>query len=128
MVNEMERLIAAIRSHAGSLDARTGQARFATVSSVDPETGYVRVVLRPEGTLTGWLPVLTNWCGSNWGLICLPTPGDQVLVIPQEGDAEHSIVLGRIFSDRQKPPNVPSGELWIVHRQGQAIKDRKSVV
>ena len=118
----MERLVAAIKRQSTLLDSRIGQARFATVSSVDADTGLVRVVLRPEGTLTGWLPVLTNWCGAGWGLICLPSPGDQVLVLPQEGNTEHNVVLGRIFSDLQKPPKAPVGELWMVHPQGQALK------
>ena len=118
----MERLLNALKAHAGALDQTVGQPRFGVVSSVDPDSGCARVLLQPEAVLTGWLPVLSPWAGSGWGLVCPPLPGDQVLVIPQEGDAEHGVIVGRAFSDTQRPPAAPAGELWMVHQSGSFLK------
>jgi phage baseplate assembly protein gpV len=53
---------------------------------------------------------------------CPPSPGDQVLVLTQEGDAEHGIIVGSAFSNAQMAPAAPVGELWIVHSSGSFIK------
>ena len=81
------------------LDQGGSQPRLATVTSVNPTAATVRVTLQPEGVLSGWLPVLSPWIGAGWGMYCPPSTGDQVLVIAQEGDAEHGIIIGRAFSD-----------------------------
>jgi uncharacterized protein involved in type VI secretion and phage assembly len=60
--------------------------------------------------------------GSGWGMCCPPSPGDQVLVVAQEGDAEHGIIIGSAYSNTHMPPNAPVGELWLVHRSGAFIK------
>lgn len=118
----MERLINAFKGHSGAQDALAGQPRFAKVTSVDPQLGTVRVQLQPEGVLTGWLPVLSAWVGCGWGLSCPPSPGDQVLVIPQEGDAENGVVVGRIWSQDATMPQTPVGELWLTHKSGSSIR------
>ena len=98
------------------------QPRLAIVSSSDPGTATARVLLQPEGVLTGWLPVLTQWAGSGWGISCPPSPGDQVLVLPQEGDAQHGLIIGRLFSNPIRPPQVNPGEITITHRSGCSIQ------
>ena len=118
----MDRLTNVLRAQAGQLDARMGQPRFGIVTSVNTEKALARVTLQPDGVLTGWLPVMTAWAGNGWGVVCPPSPGEQVCVIPQEGQAEHGIIVGRGFSDRQKPPAAPVGELWIVHKSGSFLK------
>ncbi|MBV8524315.1 MAG: phage baseplate assembly protein V [Acetobacteraceae bacterium] len=118
----MDQFLNAIKAQAGALDQGQGQPRFGIVTSVDPTSATARVTLQPEAVLTGWLPVLSPWTGPGWGVACPPTPGDQVLVIPQEGDAEHGVIVGRAYSAAQLPPPAPSGELWLVHRSGTFIK------
>ena len=118
----MERFLNALKAHAGALDQSIGQPRFAIVTSVDPASATARVQLQPEAILTGWLPVLSTWVGAGWGMVCPPSPGDQVLVLPQEGDAEHGVIVGRAFSDAQRPPAAPVGELWLVHKSGSFLK------
>ena len=118
----MDHLINALKAHSGGQDAATGQPRFGTVTSVDPSQGTVRVQLQPEGVLTGWLPMLAGWVGNGWGLSCPPTVGDQVFVLPQEGDAEHGIVIGRAWSQNAVVPNTPVGELWMTHRSGSYLR------
>ena len=51
-----------------------------------------------------------------------PSPGDQVLILAQEGSADHGVVVGRAFSGTQPAPSVATGELWLVHSSGTAIK------
>ena len=117
----MDRLLNALKAQAASLDRSLGQPRFGVVASVDPARYAARVSLQPEGVLTGWLPVLSAWTGAGWGAVCLPAPGDQVLVVPQEGDAEHGVIVGASYSDAARAPAAPAGELWLVHRSGAAL-------
>jgi phage baseplate assembly protein V len=118
----MEALLNLLKQHAGALDQGSSQPRLATVTSVDSSSATVRVTLQPEGVLTGWLPVLSPWIGAGWGMYCPPSPGDQVLVLAQEGEAEHGIVVGRAFSNQHAPPATPVGELWLMHQTGSFIK------
>ena len=118
----MDAFLNMIKAQASALDQGTGQPRLGIVSSVDPSGYTARVMLQPEGVLSGWLPVLSSWIGAGWGLACPPSPGDQVLVLAQEGDAEHGIIAGRLWSATQPPPAAPSGELWLVHKSGSFLK------
>lgn len=118
----MERLLNALKMQAQGLDQIQGRPRFATVASVNPSAATARVVLQPEGVLTGWLPVLSSWTGTGWGMVCLPSPGDQVFVIGQEGDAENGVIIGSAYSKRRLPPPAPPGEFWLVHASGACLK------
>jgi phage baseplate assembly protein V len=118
----MERFLNALKAQAAALDRAQGQLRFGVVVSVDPARYAARVSLQPEGVLSGWLPVLSPWVGAGWGLACLPSPGDQVLVLPQEGEAEHGVVVGACWSDSARAPGAPPGEIWLVHQSGSFIK------
>jgi phage baseplate assembly protein gpV len=118
----MDRFVNALKGEAGRLDQIQAQPRFGLVTSVDPVNATVRVMLQPESVLSGWLPVMSPWVGAGWGMSCPPAPGDQVLVLAQEGDAEHGIVVGRAFSSVASAPQAPSGELWLVHQSGSFLK------
>jgi phage baseplate assembly protein gpV len=118
----MDRLFNALKAQAGTLDSRRGEPRFGIVVSVDPPKSMARVMLQPEAVLTSWLPVLSPWTGNSWGLVCPPSPGDQVFVIPQEGDAEHGVIVGRVYSTSQLAPTAAAGELWLMHASGSCIK------
>jgi phage gp45-like len=118
----MERILNLIKQQAGALDQGGGQPRFGTVTSVNPAMATARVTLQPEGVLTGWLPILSLWTGSGWGMCCPPSPGDQVFVVAQEGDAEHGVIVGCAYSNTHMSPNAPVGELWLVHKTGSFIK------
>jgi phage baseplate assembly protein gpV len=118
----MNRFLNALKSQAGAQDRSTAQPRFAVVTSVDPTRPAARVSLQPEGVITGWLPILSPWVGAGWGLSCPPTPGDQVFVLAQEGDADNGVIIGRAWSDTAHTPQAPSGELWLVHQSGAFLK------
>ena len=118
----MDRFMNALRGQAAALDQAAGKPRFAVVSSVDPNRAAVRVMFQPENLLSGWLPLMSSWVGVGWGLCCPPAPGDQVLIVPHEGDPENAVVLGSIWHDGASPPPAPSGELWMVHVSGSFLK------
>jgi hypothetical protein len=117
----MDRLLNAMKGQAAALDRGQGQPRFGIVTSVDLASYAARVVLQPEGVLTGWLPILSPWVGGGWGFVAFPSPGDQVLVIPQEGDAEHGVIIGCSYSASNRPPLAQPGELRIVHSSGSSL-------
>ena len=45
-----------------------------------------------------------------------------MLVLPQEGDAEHGLIVGRAWSRSATPPSTPVGELWLTHQSGSFIR------
>ena len=118
----MDSFLNHIRGQASQLDQSWAQPRIALVSSVNPTLCTARVMIQPENVLSGWLPVTSVWVGAGWGLCCLPSPGDQVLVIWQEGDAEHGIIVARLWSANAVPPVAPVGEFWLVHKSGSYLK------
>lgn len=118
----MDRFHNALKLYAGRMDARLAQPRFGIVTSIDAERFTARVIIQPEGVRSGWLPVLSQWIGAGWGMMCLPEPGDQVLVLPQEGAAEHGVIVGRAYSDERRPLAAPAGEFWLVHKSGSFFK------
>ena len=118
----MERFVNALKAQAAAMDRAQGQPRFGVVASVDAQRYAARVKLQPEGVLSGWLPILSPWVGAGWGMVCPPAPGDQVMVLAQEGDAENGVIVGASFSDAHRAPAAALGELWLVHGSGSFLK------
>ena len=118
----MDAFLNAVKRHAAQLDQSAAQPRFGIVSSVDTTAFLVRVLVQPENVLSGWLPVSSPWIGNGWGLAAPPSPGDQVLLLWQEGDSEHGVVVGRCWSSQVAAPSGTSaGEFWLVHKSGSRI-------
>jgi uncharacterized protein involved in type VI secretion and phage assembly len=111
-----------MRVQAQQAGADHASSRAATVSSYDPQNYCAKVRLLPEDVETGWLPVKSQWVGNGWGLFAPPTPGDMVTVTFLEGDFTQGEITGRYFNDNARPVNVPSGELWLVHKSGSYFK------
>jgi phage baseplate assembly protein gpV len=118
----MDYLLNAFKAQASRIDQSWGQPRLATVSSFDPASYTARVNIQPENILSGWLPVASIWVGNGWGLACPPSPGDQVIILAQEGDAENGLIVGRLWSKAAVAPSAPSGEFWLTHQSGSQIK------
>lgn len=118
----MQRFLNALKAQASALDAAHGRPRFATVVSVDPARHAARVALQPEGVVSGWLPVASPLVGAGWGIAVPPVPGQQVLVLPQDGEGEHGIIVGGAWSDAAPAPGAPVGEIWLVHQSGSFVK------
>lgn len=118
----MDQFLNHLRGQASQLDQAWAHPRIGVVSSFDAQTYTARVLVQPEGVLSGWLPVASAWIGNGWGLACPPSPGDQVLVLWQDGDAEQGVVAGRLWSGAAPPPQTPAGEFWLVHKSGGYLK------
>lgn len=103
----VDRFFSGVARRSAAQDAEQGQPRLATVASVDPDTYSVRVELEPEGILSPWLPVGAAALGNGVALVTPPSPGDQVVVIPQEGSSDHLIVVGRVASTKHPVPTSP---------------------
>jgi len=103
---DFEALMSAIMRRVERVVASVAQDRHATVVSVNPNNHSVRVKIQPEGILTGWIP-----CGSiavgPAAMVCPPSPGDQVIVSPSEGDADTWRVTSRVFDTTNMPQGGP---------------------
>lgn len=78
------------------------------VTSVDPSPPHcVRVMLEPYGIESGWLRCATPYAGNGFGLL-LPPPdeGTPVKVIFDLGDIKNGTVIGSLYNDQVKRPNV----------------------
>lgn len=118
----MDSFLNHLRGQSAQLDQGWAQPRLGVVSSVNAANYTARVLLQPENVLSGWLPIGSSWVGGGWGLACLPNAGDQVLIIWQEGNPEHGIIVCRLWSTTLSAPTIPVGELWMVHQSGSYLK------
>lgn len=51
-----------------------------------------------------WIRVSQAWAGQNWGFICIPRIGQEVIVSFLEGDPDQPIIIGRVYNADQMPP------------------------
>ena len=57
-----------------------------------------------------WMRVAQPWAGGNWGTVCIPRIGQEVVVEFLEGDPDRPIVVGSVYNPAQMPPYVlPAG-------------------
>lgn len=97
-------------------------SRVGLITSYEPATFAVKVMLQPEGIPSGWLPLCSPWIGNGWGMFCAPSIGDMVAVHFFGGDLEAGFVEGRLFNDADRALPVPSGEFWLQHVTGSFLK------
>lgn len=88
--------------------------KLGTVTSYDPDGYAVKVMLQPEGTETGWLPISGGMAGAGFGVYYGPSNGDQAIVVFQEGDVTVGKCVGFVGSDDAPPPHVVSGEIHLI--------------
>jgi len=118
----MQKLMNAMLQQAAMQNGSKASNRFGLVTSYDPQNYCVKVSIQPEGSETGWLPLLTPWVGNGWGMFAPPKVGDMVEVSFLEGDFEAGYACLRAFNDSDRPLNVPSGEIWFVSATGAFFK------
>lgn len=95
-----------IKFHAAKQVAALGQPRHALVTSVDAVSHSVKVTVQPEGIESGWIPDAAI-AAAGLRIACPAEIGTQVLVVPVEGDAEHPVVIARLFDVSITPPVAP---------------------
>lgn len=120
----MEDLLNIIRREAERIvSAMTSQPRIGLVSSYDPDKHSVKVKFQPEDIESGWIPIQTLGIGNGFGVASAPKLQDQVKVSFQEGNGDTGMVVGRIFSKKDRPPKLEEGETAIRHEKlGSTIK------
>ena len=112
---------------AASASSVAGRARHAVVTAVDPNTHSVKVQVQPEGIVSGWIPDPGLAC-AGLRIACPAETGTQVLIVPAEGDAEHPVIVARLFDTTIVPPTSPftnkpvqPGEIGIFLADGTAL-------
>lgn len=118
----MSALLNHMRMQALMASSSKTQVCMGLISSFNPNTWSVKVRLQPDDVETNWLPLAAAWVGDAWGLFAPPSLGDMVDVHFVEGSADAGFVGGRFFTDEERPLPVPSGEFWLVHRDGASLK------
>ncbi len=118
----MQAILNAMRQQAKLTNDRVATVRHGIISSYDHVNYCAKVILQPDGTETGWLPIKSIWSGNGWGLFAPVTPGDVVEVGFQEGSKEVGSIGERFFNDGIRPLDVQSGEFWLIHKNGSFLK------
>lgn len=102
---------------------QVGAPQTGIVDQFDPVRIAAIVTLAPDGQQTGWLPLLVQWMGNGWGEVAPLQPGDQVGVIYAQNDKSAGLILGRLYDERNQPPQgAVAGERWLVHQSGSFLK------
>jgi phage baseplate assembly protein V len=97
--------------------------RTGIITSYDPKKHAVKVAIQPEGVeIAGWIPLGAAGVGNGFGIVCGPNLGDMVQVAFDNASPNAPRIVGRFFSSVNMPPAVPSGDTYIVHKSGSALK------
>lgn len=95
--------------------------KYGTVTSYDPGTYRVKVMLHPEEIETGWIQLSAPFVGANFGAVFGPSIGDLARIDFIEGSVQAAIMGDRFFHDGLTPPYVISGEAKIVSASGVIV-------
>lgn len=103
----MQSWIEAIKLHSAVHATAIGQPRHGIVTSVDPINHAVKVMIQPDNVESGWIPDGVIAAGG-LKIACPSEVGTQVLLVAVEGDAEHPIVVARLFDTVVTAPVSPA--------------------
>ncbi|MGI4941881.1 MAG: hypothetical protein ACRYHQ_15190 [Janthinobacterium lividum] len=97
---------------AQSMDGQGAQAIVGLITSVDPKGPAVKCLIwagMDDEYPTDWLPmsVVATFAGGG-GVVAMPCPGEQVLLVPEQNDHGSYHVIGRVFSVDHPPPVSPA--------------------
>lgn len=100
--------------------------RMGNIVEWDPKTHRAKVEIQPEGKISNWIPTMSPWIGNGWGLVASHSVGDQVMVMFPEYGSNQGVILGRLFDERNPPPQV-NANVILVNSKGSwiALKDGK---
>ena len=115
----MDDFINAMKRYVAVMVASMPQPRRGLLESFNPSKMQVKVVVQPEGALSGWLPVISPFAGSNCGILAVPPIGSQVMVVPTDGFADAGTAIGSQWSSQTlPPPGYTAGEIWLISTGG----------
>lgn len=119
----IDHFLNAVRAHAQMAQGEKTGNRVGIVTAYDPAKYAVKVKMWPDTEESlGWIPLASTYVGNGWGLVAGPSINDQVKVAFDREDQDAGVVVGRMFTDVEQPPAVPSGDLWLVHKSGSLLK------
>lgn len=95
--------------------------RVGIVTSYNEDTHAVKVKIKPEDKETGWMPLGALHVGNGFGIAIGANVGDQLAIGFLDGDPNAPYVKARLYSDKQKPPKVKSGEMVLFHETGNKL-------
>ena len=79
------------------------------IDSFESGSHSAKVILQPEGTITGWLPINTIGAGP-MSVVFGPSKGDACTVAFVDGDINSGEIIGFQHNDTKRSPGVQSGE------------------
>lgn len=119
----IDNLLNQIRAHAQMAQGEKTGNRVGLITAYDPNKYAVKVKMWPDTQESlGWIPLASEWIGNGWGLVAGPSINDQVKIAFDREDQDAGVVVGRMFTDVDQPPPVPSGEFWLIHKSGSLLK------
>jgi type VI secretion system secreted protein VgrG len=59
---------------------------------------------KKDANTSCWVRVAEQWAGTNWGFVCNPRIGQEVIVDFLEGDPDRPLITGRVYNAEQMPP------------------------
>ena len=93
-----------------SSDRRIPGVAIAVVTNNQDPDGEARIKVqypwRDIEDESYWARILTPMAGSEMGVYFLPEVGDEVLVAFKNGDIDHPVVIGSLWSGKMKPPET----------------------
>lgn len=93
-----------------STQQRVYGVTLAEVTDLDDPKGLGRVQVKfpwlSEQIDSGWARIATAWAGGSRGTYLLPEVGDEVVVAFRHGNLKHPYILGFMWSDTDRPPEV----------------------
>ena len=117
----MHELMEQMRMQAMTALQGTITARWGVITAYDPDLYAIKADIQPEGTETGWMPMLSCWVGPNWGDFAGPLVGMQVQLLFEHGNMQSPVAAGQAWSTQAPPIPVPSGERLIQHASGSLL-------
>lgn len=123
----VEKFLNAMRLQASMVSNGRASTALGKVVAFDEANYFVNVELYPnpenpdQPMTTGPIPLATIWSGNGWGFFAPPGIGDVIQVEYQEGSFQNAIATMR-FYQLDGNLSVPSGEMWLVHKEGSYIK------
>lgn len=83
-----------------------GSLMYAEVLDYDPDRYTAKVMLIPAMLETVYLPILSPFTGSNIGMICPLSVGQQVTVLNMNNDPNEMVILPGLYNNKELPPII----------------------
>lgn len=111
------------------LAVTVAEPRFGMLTGYDEATHTAKHIVLPEGAFPDQGDVIeSNWTaivtlsGGGSGVYVGRAPKDQIFLVHQEHAHGLPVNVGRVHTQADPPPAVPSAEIWFIHASGSFMK------